>query len=196
MLFGSTLVKHGSHLTTETSLWTSHAHLLPRLCCYLVIHIENLLRPLQLFYFRLWSIYWLSPVYVDRHIPKPGSRIKGSCKLVNVEVVVYVHNTLSSTLRIWKNKNYILYLRVPKKYTYIQKNGALTYALSSLSSEIQNFIFGCGFIWISVYKWIPGHRVVMWNFSEPCSVDEFGIKSFLLKFYGSSRYLYVCECLT
>jgi hypothetical protein len=30
------------------------------LCCYLVIHIVNLLRPLQLFYFHLWSIYWLS----------------------------------------------------------------------------------------------------------------------------------------
>jgi hypothetical protein len=29
------------------------------LCCYLVIHIENLLRPLQLFYFHLWPIYWL-----------------------------------------------------------------------------------------------------------------------------------------
>jgi hypothetical protein len=30
------------------------------LCCYLVIHIENLLHPLQLFYFHLWPIYWLS----------------------------------------------------------------------------------------------------------------------------------------
>jgi hypothetical protein len=30
------------------------------LCCYLVIHIENRLRPLQLFYFLLWPIYWLS----------------------------------------------------------------------------------------------------------------------------------------
>jgi hypothetical protein len=29
------------------------------LCCYLVIHIENLLRPLRLFYFHLWPIYWL-----------------------------------------------------------------------------------------------------------------------------------------
>jgi hypothetical protein len=32
------------------------------LCCYLVIrvHPENLLlRPLQLFYFHLWPIYWL-----------------------------------------------------------------------------------------------------------------------------------------
>jgi hypothetical protein len=33
------------------------------LCCYLVIHVENRLRPLQLFYFRLWPIYWLSLVY-------------------------------------------------------------------------------------------------------------------------------------
>jgi hypothetical protein len=33
------------------------------LCCYLSIHIENLLRPLQLFYFQLWPIYWLSLVY-------------------------------------------------------------------------------------------------------------------------------------
>jgi hypothetical protein len=32
------------------------------LCCYLVIHIVNLLHPLQLFYFYLWSIYWLSLV--------------------------------------------------------------------------------------------------------------------------------------
>jgi hypothetical protein len=30
------------------------------LCCYLVIHIENALRPLQLFYFHLWPVYWLS----------------------------------------------------------------------------------------------------------------------------------------
>jgi hypothetical protein len=30
------------------------------LCCYLVIHIENLLHPLQLLYFYLWPIYWFS----------------------------------------------------------------------------------------------------------------------------------------
>jgi hypothetical protein len=34
----------------------------PGLFWYLVIHIENLLRPLQLFYFHLWHIYWLSLV--------------------------------------------------------------------------------------------------------------------------------------
>jgi hypothetical protein len=32
------------------------------LCCYVVIHIENLLHPLHLFYFHLWSIYWFSLV--------------------------------------------------------------------------------------------------------------------------------------
>jgi hypothetical protein len=34
------------------------------LCCYLVIHILNLLRPLQLFYFRFWPVYWLSLVHL------------------------------------------------------------------------------------------------------------------------------------
>jgi hypothetical protein len=29
------------------------------LCCYLVVHIENLLHPLQLFYLNLWPVYWL-----------------------------------------------------------------------------------------------------------------------------------------
>jgi hypothetical protein len=37
------------------------------LCCYLVIHIENLLRPLQLFYFHLWPIYWLSLLWRYPH---------------------------------------------------------------------------------------------------------------------------------
>jgi hypothetical protein len=36
------------------------------LCCYLVIlHIENLLRPLQLVYCPVWPIYWLSLVLVQ-----------------------------------------------------------------------------------------------------------------------------------
>jgi hypothetical protein len=30
------------------------------LCCYLVIHTENLIRPSELFYFHLWPIYWTS----------------------------------------------------------------------------------------------------------------------------------------
>jgi hypothetical protein len=32
------------------------------LCCYLVIHTENLLHPLQLLYFHLWPVYWLTIV--------------------------------------------------------------------------------------------------------------------------------------
>jgi hypothetical protein len=36
----------------DTGLW-----------CSLVIHIENLLHPLQLFYFHLWPIYWLPHLY-------------------------------------------------------------------------------------------------------------------------------------
>jgi hypothetical protein len=32
------------------------------LCCYLVMHIENVLLPLQLLYFHLWPVYWLSLV--------------------------------------------------------------------------------------------------------------------------------------
>jgi hypothetical protein len=32
------------------------------LCCCLVMHMENLLRQLQLFYFHLWPMYWLSLV--------------------------------------------------------------------------------------------------------------------------------------
>jgi hypothetical protein len=34
------------------------------LCCYLDIHTENLLHPLELFYFHLWPIYWLSFVWM------------------------------------------------------------------------------------------------------------------------------------
>jgi hypothetical protein len=30
------------------------------LCCYLPIHVANLFPPLQLFYFQLCLIYWLS----------------------------------------------------------------------------------------------------------------------------------------
>jgi hypothetical protein len=35
------------------------------LCCYLVRHTENLLHPLQLFYFNLWPIYWLPHTYKE-----------------------------------------------------------------------------------------------------------------------------------
>jgi hypothetical protein len=48
-------------LTAGTSLWTCACHE-AGLCCYLVIHIEKLLRPLQLFYCHLRPTYWISLV--------------------------------------------------------------------------------------------------------------------------------------
>jgi hypothetical protein len=66
LLFGSTLLKHDCHF----DYWIQSLNMRLRvcyldchdagLCCYLVIHTENLLRPLQLFHFHLWRIYWFS----------------------------------------------------------------------------------------------------------------------------------------
>jgi hypothetical protein len=71
LLFGITLLKHGRHFY----YWNQPLNMRMRfcytdcheagLCCYLVIHIENLLRSLLLFYFHLWPIYWLSLVIHD-----------------------------------------------------------------------------------------------------------------------------------
>jgi hypothetical protein len=68
-LFGITLLKHGRHF----DYWNQTMNMRMRvcylecheagLCCYLVIHIENLLHPLKLFYFHLGPIYWLSIAY-------------------------------------------------------------------------------------------------------------------------------------
>jgi hypothetical protein len=69
LLFGSTLLKHGCHFY----YWNQPLNMRMRICyldcheaglyCYLVIHIENLLCPLQLFYLHLWPIYWLSLIH-------------------------------------------------------------------------------------------------------------------------------------
>jgi hypothetical protein len=66
--FGITILKHGRHFDYRNQ----PLNVLMRvccldcheagLCCYVVIHIENLLHPLQMFYFHLWPIYWLSLV--------------------------------------------------------------------------------------------------------------------------------------
>jgi hypothetical protein len=66
LLFGSVHLKHGRHF----DYWNQSMNECMRvcyldcheagLCCCLVIHIECLLCPLQLFYFHLWPIYWLS----------------------------------------------------------------------------------------------------------------------------------------
>jgi hypothetical protein len=57
LLFHITLLKHGRHF----DYWNQPLNMRMRVC-YLVIYIENLLRPLLLFYFHLWPIYWLSLV--------------------------------------------------------------------------------------------------------------------------------------
>jgi hypothetical protein len=66
VLFNSTLLNHSRHFDYWNHPLNTHMHVFYLDCheaglhCYLVIHTENLLRPLQLFYFHLWPIYWLS----------------------------------------------------------------------------------------------------------------------------------------
>jgi hypothetical protein len=74
MLFGNTRLKHGrcfdywnQLLNMRMWVWYLSCHE-AGLCCYLVIHIENLLRPLQLFYFHSWPIYWLFLLCIYRFI--------------------------------------------------------------------------------------------------------------------------------
>jgi hypothetical protein len=76
LLFRSTPLRHCSHFDywyqpLNMSMRVCYLHYREvGLCCYLVIHIESLLRPLQLFYFHSWSIYWLSLVYIDHATAK------------------------------------------------------------------------------------------------------------------------------
>jgi hypothetical protein len=60
LFFGSILLKHCRYF----DYWNQPLNYLDchetGLCCYIVIHIENLLHSLQLFYFHFWPIYWLS----------------------------------------------------------------------------------------------------------------------------------------
>jgi hypothetical protein len=74
LLFGITLLKHGHHfdhwnqpLNTRMRVCYLDCHE-ARLCRYAVIHIENLLLQLQLFYFHLWPIYWLSLIHMLQYI--------------------------------------------------------------------------------------------------------------------------------
>jgi hypothetical protein len=71
LLFNMTFLKDGRHF----DYWYQPLNIRMRvfrylacheagLCCYLVIHIESLLHPLQLIYFHLWLIYWLFLVYI------------------------------------------------------------------------------------------------------------------------------------
>jgi hypothetical protein len=71
LFFGSTHLKDGRHfdycnqpLNMRMRVCYLDCHK-AGLCYYLVIHIENLLRPLELFYLHLWRIYWLSLVFCN-----------------------------------------------------------------------------------------------------------------------------------
>jgi hypothetical protein len=73
LLLGSILLKRGRRfeywnqpLNTRMRVCCLDCHE-AGLCCYLVIHIENLLRPLQLFHFHLCPIYWLPLEILDCH---------------------------------------------------------------------------------------------------------------------------------
>jgi hypothetical protein len=66
LLFSSIFPNHGCH----SDYWNQPLNMCMHicnlgcheagLCCHLVIHRENRLCPLQIFYFHLWPIYWLS----------------------------------------------------------------------------------------------------------------------------------------
>jgi hypothetical protein len=64
LLFSITLLKHGQHFDYWNQTMNMHMSTFyidcheAQLCCYIVIYTENLLHPLQLFYFHLWPIYW------------------------------------------------------------------------------------------------------------------------------------------
>jgi hypothetical protein len=66
LLFSNPLLKHSRHFDYWNQPLNLHMCICyldcheAGLCCYLVIHTGNLLHPLQLFYFHLWPIYWLS----------------------------------------------------------------------------------------------------------------------------------------
>jgi hypothetical protein len=68
LFFGSILLKHGRHFDYWKQPQTMRMRVCyldcyeTGVCCYLVMHIENLLRPLQFFCFYLWYIYRLSLV--------------------------------------------------------------------------------------------------------------------------------------
>jgi hypothetical protein len=55
-----------------------------RLCCYLMIHIGNLLHTLHLCYFHLWPIYWLSLVNQPQDLTRFCAMCLRKCSLSRV----------------------------------------------------------------------------------------------------------------
>jgi uncharacterized membrane protein len=101
LLFGNALLKHGRHF----DYWNQPLNMRKRvcylncheagLCCYIVIHIGNLLRPLQLFYFYLWPFYWL-PSMLTLFISGERTQKSSICSC---------HWTKSIIPRVWSRFN-------------------------------------------------------------------------------------------
>jgi hypothetical protein len=74
LLFGGIILKYGRHFDCWNHPQNMRMHVCyldyheAGLCWYLVIHTENLIRPLQLFYFHFGPIYWLSLVCTMRSV--------------------------------------------------------------------------------------------------------------------------------
>jgi hypothetical protein len=91
LLFLTKLLKHGRHF----DYWNQPLNMRMRICyldCreaglwrYIVMHIGNLLRPLQLFYFHLWHIYWFSLIRINHNV-KSFSLLNYIFALLNVEL--------------------------------------------------------------------------------------------------------------
>jgi hypothetical protein len=103
LLFGSTQIKHGRHfnnwnqpLNMRVRVCYLHCHE-AGLCCYIVIHIENLLCPLLLLYLHLWPIYWLSLVLLKEIIHFSCPVHCGTYPLCNLVLVMTLQRALSVT---------------------------------------------------------------------------------------------------
>jgi hypothetical protein len=115
LFFCITLLKHCRHFY----YWNQPPNMRMRVCyvdcheaglyCYLVIHKENLVNLLQLFYLYLWPIYWLSFVYINsvrssqetHYVPatKPNRLM-----LFRETVAVYCENHMEHTYTICVQK--------------------------------------------------------------------------------------------
>jgi hypothetical protein len=106
-LFGNISLKHGRHFDywnqpLNTRMRVCYLYCLEAgLCWYLVIHTENALGPLQLFYFHLWRIYWLSLVCFR-------NKVGALCKLKMKYMAKVLENVYLRTVIHWRRNFHLL----------------------------------------------------------------------------------------
>jgi hypothetical protein len=113
LLFGNTLLTYGHHF----DYWTQPLNMLMRvcyldchegrLCCYLVIHVWNLLHPLQLFYFHSLPIYWLSLVHTPMHTCIYICIYVHISTYIHICTCIYIHTCMHGKrnwCRLWELK--------------------------------------------------------------------------------------------